>query len=101
MTCIIDWGSAVIARITELLATPGLEGSTSLPSRPRTGAFRSCFEPRVAEIDPDEWKKAERIRHFSRLVRLLPKQHYNLFTALNDFVYKTENEGPGGSVDYA
>ncbi|KAI5859410.1 kinase-like domain-containing protein [Durotheca rogersii] len=101
ITCIIDWGSATSGPITELLTTPGLAGSASPPSRSQITAFRSCFNLGVPKIDPDVWKKADRMWYFSRLVRLLSKQDYNLFKTLYELVYEIEDEGAVGSVDYA
>ncbi|KAF7560258.1 hypothetical protein G7046_g3883 [Stylonectria norvegica] len=101
ITCLIDWGFTTSGPITELLATPGLEGSTSLPPRSQTDAFRSSFDSVTSKIEPNEWNKADMMWLFSRLVRLLSKQDLDLFKALYEIVFESENGGLLGSVDYA
>ncbi|KAF4462691.1 kinase-like domain [Fusarium albosuccineum] len=98
ITCIIDWGSATSGPITELLATPGLAGSSSPPSRAQIDAFGSGFTAEEAtKIAPDDWKKGEMMWYFSRLVRLLSKQDYDLFRVLYELAYDVKDSG---SVDY-
>lgn len=91
ITCLIDWGSASSGPITELLATPGLGGSTFAPHEQLVAAFRSGFsaEPPVA---PGSWERADMVWHFSRLVRLLSTQDYTLFQSLYNLVYKLDDE---------
>ncbi|KAF4998054.1 hypothetical protein FDECE_11906 [Fusarium decemcellulare] len=98
ITCIIDWGSTTTGPITELLATPGLAGSSSPPSKAQINTFRSSFITEGAtNIDPDDWKKGEMMWYFSRLVRLLSKQDYNLFKSLYGIAYEVKHSN---SVDY-
>lgn len=101
ITCIIDWASTSLGPITEFLATPELEGSISPPPRSQVAAFRSLFDSGATMVNQDDWKKAERIWYFSRLVRLLSKQDYSLFKALYELVYKIEEDGLSDPVDYA
>ncbi|KAJ3535793.1 hypothetical protein NM208_g6986 [Fusarium decemcellulare] len=98
ITCIIDWGSATSGPIAELLATPGLAGSSLPPSRAQIDAFRSSFTTEGAtNIAPDDWKKGEMMWYFSRLIRLLSKQDYDLFRTLYELAYEVKDSR---SVDY-
>lgn len=92
ITCIIDWGSATTGPVTELLATPGLEGSSKPPSVALTAAFQAGFSQESPNISQDMWERAETIWYFSRVVRLLSGQDLPLFQRLYDLVYKTRDE---------
>ena len=99
ITGIIDWGSTTSGPITELLATPTL-GSSLPPAESQVVAFRSSFELRVMKISPGDWEKADGIRHFSRLVRLLSKQDYVYFKNLYETVWKFQEDGLPDPVNY-
>ncbi|CZR40270.1 uncharacterized protein FPRO_05170 [Fusarium proliferatum ET1] len=100
ITCIIDWGSATTCPVTELLATPGLEGSSKPPSVALTAAFQAGFSQEPPNISRGMWERAEMIWYFSRLVRLLTGQDLPLFRRLYDLVYKTNVVNPSDSRDY-
>ncbi|CVK88378.1 uncharacterized protein FMAN_04945 [Fusarium mangiferae] len=100
ITCIIDWGSATTGPMTELLATPGLAGSSKPPSLALTAAFQAGFSQGSPNISRDMWERAEMIWHFSRVVRLLSGQDLPLFRRLYDLVYKTKLVNPSDSRDY-
>lgn len=90
VTCIIDWGSASVGPVTELLSTPGL-GSSTLPlPDPLIAAFRTGFSRRP--VQPHYWEKADMMWHLARLVRLLSSQDYTLFRALYEIVHQVEGE---------
>lgn len=89
ITSLIDWASASAGPITELLATPGLGGSTFALQEPLTRAFRSGFGARPPFA---RWDRADMMWHFSRLVRLLSTQDYALFQALYKLCYRIEDE---------
>ncbi|KJZ73728.1 hypothetical protein HIM_06846 [Hirsutella minnesotensis 3608] len=93
ITCIIDWGSTTSGPITELLATPGLGKSASPPSEQSIAAFRSGFS-QESQHGLDYWEKADMMWHFSRLVRLLSTQDYELFRALYKLVQSAGSEEP-------
>lgn len=102
ITCLIDWGSAISGPVTELLATPGLEGSRSPPSGSQTDAFRLGFNLERVKVDPDDWRKSEMIWYFSRLVRLLSKQDYDLFKGCYEIVYQVDDDDDSpGSINHA
>ncbi|EPE09970.1 rnase h domain containing protein [Ophiostoma piceae UAMH 11346] len=91
VTGIIDWGSAYAGPLSELLATPGLSGSTLPPEESLVAAFRAGFSQggkTIKTIDPELWVKGEMMWRFSRLVRLLASQDYTLFKALFGLVHK-------------
>ncbi|KAF5580907.1 altered inheritance of mitochondria [Fusarium pseudocircinatum] len=67
ITCIIDWGSATTGPVTELLATPGLAGSSQPPSVALAVAFQAGFSHESSSIKQDMWRKAEMNWYFSRL----------------------------------
>ncbi|KPM38167.1 hypothetical protein AK830_g8396 [Neonectria ditissima] len=92
VTCIIDWGSASSVPMTELLATPGFIGSVSPPTESLVAAFRAGFSQGGQKLDSKLWDKAEKMWHFSRLVRLLSTQDCTLFKALYELVYQKEAE---------
>ncbi|KJK73544.1 hypothetical protein H634G_11202 [Metarhizium anisopliae BRIP 53293] len=92
IACLIDWGSASTGPVTELLATPGLGTSISEPPEQLITAFRSGFSPE--HIPPGSWEKASLMWYFSRLVRLLSTQDYNIFQALYKLVYCTDGKEP-------
>ncbi|KAF5625510.1 altered inheritance of mitochondria [Fusarium sp. NRRL 25303] len=100
ITCIIDWGSATTGPMTELLATPGLAGSSKPPSLALTAAFQTGFSQGSPNISRDMWERAEMIWYFSRVVRLLSGQDLPLFRRLYDLVYKTKLVNPSDSRDY-
>ncbi|KAI1322560.1 hypothetical protein F5Y16DRAFT_413198 [Xylariaceae sp. FL0255] len=86
ITCIIDWTSTTTCPIIELLSTPGLAGPTLPPSSSLVAAFRSSFDAGATNIDASDWKKADAIWYFTRLVRLLSKEDYKLFKSLYDLL---------------
>ena len=101
ITCIIDWSSASLGPITELLATPSLGSSAAPPSDYLAAAFRSGFSQQASKVAPelcrsDLWERSDRMWHFSRLVRLLSKYDYEHFRRLYELVYKPSAEGAGG-----
>ncbi|KAG5826408.1 hypothetical protein H9Q74_003502 [Fusarium xylarioides] len=99
ITCIIDWGSATTGPVTELLATPGLAGSSKPPSGALAAAFQAGFSQESPNISRDLWERAEMMWCFCRLVRLLSGQDLPLFQRLYDLVYRTEIEYPSDSRD--
>ncbi|KAI3316650.1 kinase-like domain-containing protein [Xylariaceae sp. AK1471] len=101
ITCIIDWASTTTGPIIELLSTPGLAGSTLPPSSSLINTLRSSFNVGGIKIDSDNWKKAEAVWYFARLVRLLSRQDYKLFKSLYERVNFTEDQRVAESVDYA
>ncbi|KAF5678050.1 altered inheritance of mitochondria [Fusarium denticulatum] len=96
----IDWGSATTGPVTELLATPGLAGS----SKPLPVALATAFQAGFLEESPDfrqdMWTRGETMWYFSRLVCLLSGQDLPLFQRLYDLVYKAGVENPSDSRDY-
>ncbi|KAF5701292.1 altered inheritance of mitochondria [Fusarium mundagurra] len=70
VTCIIDWGSATTGPVTELLATPGLAGSSKPPPVALVAAFQAGFLEESPEFRQDMWGKAEIMWYFSRLTGL-------------------------------
>ncbi|KAL9479623.1 hypothetical protein ACSS6W_004409 [Trichoderma asperelloides] len=100
ITCIIDWSSASTGPIAELLATPGLGGSTRPPSDSLTVAFRSGFGRRVTKISPELcnpklWQTSDNMWYFSRLVRLLSRNDYEHFRRLFELVHEPSAEETG------
>ncbi|RYP13686.1 hypothetical protein DL765_006768 [Monosporascus sp. GIB2] len=91
VTCIIDWGSASVGPVTELLSTPGLGSNSSPLPEPLVAAFRSPYSQRW-HLEPRYWAKADMMWYFSRLVRLLSMQDYNLFRVLYETLNKVEGE---------
>ncbi|KAF5613873.1 kinase-like domain protein [Fusarium subglutinans] len=100
VTCIIDWGSAITGPMTELLATPGLAGSSKPPLATLTAAFQAGFSEEYLNISQDMWRRGEMMWSFSRLVRLLSGQDLSLFQMLYDLVYKTGVENPSDLRDF-
>ncbi|KAF5665951.1 kinase-like domain-containing protein [Fusarium circinatum] len=100
VTCITDWGSATTGPMTELLATPGLAGSSKQPLAALTAAFQACFSEEYLNINQDMWRRGEMMWSFSRLVRLLSGQDLALFQELHGLVYKTGDGKPLDSRDY-
>ncbi|KAF4437118.1 kinase-like domain [Fusarium acutatum] len=100
ITCIIDWSSATTGPVTELLATPGLAGSSKRPSVALTTVFQAGFSHESPNINQNMWERAEMMWYFSRLVRLLSGQDLPLFQRLYGLVYKTGVENPSDSNDY-
>ena len=88
VTSIIDWGSAYAGPLSELLATPGLSGSTSPPGESLIAAFRAGFVQGGKTIEPELWVKGEMMWHFSRLARLLSTQDYALFKTLFELAHE-------------
>ncbi|KAF7552499.1 hypothetical protein G7046_g7388 [Stylonectria norvegica] len=87
ITSIIDWASASSGPVTELLATPGLNGSLSPPKETLAAAFRTGFCQGGKVVEPKQWGKAEAMWHFTRLVRMLSIQDYTHFKLLYGLVY--------------
>ncbi|KAF7552778.1 hypothetical protein G7Z17_g4073 [Cylindrodendrum hubeiense] len=88
VTSIIDWGSAYAGPLSEMLATPGLSGSTSPPGESLVAAFRAGFGQGGKTIEPELWVKGEMMWCFSRLVRLLSTQDYALFKTLFELAHE-------------
>ncbi|UPL01879.1 hypothetical protein LCI18_012813 [Fusarium solani-melongenae] len=86
------FGSTTIGPVTELLATPGLAGSSNPPSSSLVAAFKTGFSQESPNIEQGLWDRAEMIWYFSRLVRLLSGQDLPLFQTLYELVYKSEPE---------
>ncbi|KAF5976571.1 kinase-like domain-containing protein [Fusarium coicis] len=99
ITCIIDWGSATTGPVTELLATPGLAGSSQPPPAAFAAAFQAGFSEEFPEFRQGMWTRGEMMWHFSRLVRILSGQDLPLFRRLYDLVYKTGAKSPSDSRD--
>lgn len=59
---------------------------------PFVGAFRTGFVSSGHAIEPEQWRRAEMMWRFSRLVRLVSTQDYKLFKALYDIVYETDSD---------
>ncbi|KAF5599289.1 RNase H domain-containing protein [Fusarium pseudoanthophilum] len=87
ITCIIDWSSASASPTSELLSTPGLNGSLSPPKPSLVTAFRSGFRNGGQVPGPQQWARADMMWYFLRLVRMLSTQDYTLFKSLYDLVY--------------
>ncbi|SCV25445.1 uncharacterized protein FFB14_00338 [Fusarium fujikuroi] len=100
ITCIIDWGSATIGPVSELLATPGLAGPSKPPSSALTSAYQAGFSRGPLKVSRDMWERGEMMWYLSRLVRLLSGQDLLLFQRLYDLVYKSKVEGTPDSIDY-
>ena len=57
ITCVIDWGLASTAPITELLAGFGMPNPRFLPSPPLIAAFRTGYEEKLGrKMDPEFWE---------------------------------------------
>jgi hypothetical protein len=100
ITCIIDWSSASIGPIAELLMTPGLGGSAKPPSESLTAAFRSGFGRRATQQPPEFslsrlWQISDNMWSFSRLVRLLSKNDYEHLSRLFELIYNPSAEEAG------
>ncbi|KAK4153916.1 hypothetical protein C8A00DRAFT_33317 [Chaetomidium leptoderma] len=92
ITCIIDWGSASSVPLAELLAASGqvlhiCGPETTAETHLLTAAFRAGFErttcsgnPRV--VGSDTWARADMVRPFQRLVRMLSTRDYHDFAEL-------------------
>lgn len=93
ITCIIDCGSASSGPVTELLATLELGNSATPPLEEFTAAFKSGF-CQESQYHLDYWGKADMMWHYSRLVRLLSTQDYELFRALYKLVYEAGDKEP-------
>lgn len=100
ITCIIDWGSAIIGPVTELLATPGLAGPSNPPAPCLIASFQSGFSQGHQVVERDMWNKAEMMWYFSRLVRLLSGQDLLLFQKLYELVYKSKVDAFSNLIDY-
>ncbi|KAL1850970.1 hypothetical protein VTK73DRAFT_9588 [Phialemonium thermophilum] len=92
VTYIIDWGSAYAGPVAELLATPGLCGSSSPPPESLTAAYREGFTQGGVKVEPEQWEKAGMVWFFTRLVRLVARQDMALFQGLYEAVHKTKLE---------
>ncbi|KAF5704370.1 RNase H domain-containing protein [Fusarium mundagurra] len=92
ITCIIDWSSASASPTAELLSTPGLNGSLSPPKPSLVAAFRSRFRNGSQVLGTQQWERADKMWHFSRLVRMLSTQDYTLFKSLYDLVYQRNSD---------
>ncbi|KAF4948919.1 hypothetical protein FGADI_9203 [Fusarium gaditjirri] len=86
ITCIIDWSSASVSPMAELLSTPGLNGSLSPPKSSLVAAFRLGFRNGSQALGPEQWERADKMWCFLRLVRMLSTQDYTLFKSLYDLV---------------
>ncbi|KAL2017730.1 hypothetical protein VTK56DRAFT_1700 [Thermocarpiscus australiensis] len=85
ITGIIDWASASTVPFAELLACPRmLQASASPAEKPLAAAFQARFKQasHVELVAPDVWKRADMMRLFHRLVRMLSTQDYHDFAAL-------------------
>ncbi|KAF4950123.1 hypothetical protein FGADI_8392 [Fusarium gaditjirri] len=100
VTCIIDWGSATTGPVIELLATPGLAGSSKPPPVALAAAFRAGFSQESPNINRDLWGRADMMWYFSRLVRLLSGQDLPLFQRLYGLVFMSGVEYPSDSIDH-
>lgn len=87
ITCLIDWGSASIGPMAELMATPKL--ANHFPDLNST--FRSAFDPGNLYA-PALRKKADMMPHFTKFVRLLSLHDYPLFKGLYRLVYGRDAE---------
>ncbi|KIH90281.1 hypothetical protein SPBR_00623 [Sporothrix brasiliensis 5110] len=94
ITSVIDWGSASVGPVTELLVTPGFNGSFAPPPDSLIVAFKTAFQQtaRGRSFEPEQWEKAERIRHFTPLVRTLSTQDLTLFQNLYKLVYDKDSD---------
>ncbi|CAK7271449.1 hypothetical protein SEPCBS119000_004610 [Sporothrix epigloea] len=90
ITSIIDWSSASTGPLTELLAIPERNDSFLPPKESLVAAFRSGFCQGGQTIEPEQWRTADKIWHFTRLVRMLSVQDYVHFKALYDIVYEKD-----------
>ncbi|KAF5019493.1 hypothetical protein F66182_8500 [Fusarium sp. NRRL 66182] len=91
ITSIIDWGSASSSPMSELLATPGLNGSLSPPKESLVVAFRSGFCQGGQIVGSEQWRTADKMWRFVRLVRMLSTQDYMHFKTLYELVYKKDS----------
>ncbi|RBR10016.1 hypothetical protein FVER53590_26182 [Fusarium verticillioides] len=87
ITCIIDWSSASASPASELLSTPGLDGSLSPPKPSLVTALRSGIRNGGQVLGPQQWAGADKMWYFLRLVRMISTQDCTLFQSLYDFVY--------------
>ncbi|KAF5979717.1 RNase H domain-containing protein [Fusarium coicis] len=92
ITCIIDWSSASASPASELLSTPGLNGSLSPPKPSLVTAFISGFRNRGQVLGPQQWARADKMWYFLRLARMLSTQDYTLFKSLYDLVYNKNSD---------
>ncbi|KAF5649501.1 RNase H domain protein [Fusarium tjaetaba] len=92
ITCIIDWSSASASPTSELLSTPGLNGSLSPPKPSLIAAFRAGFRDGDQVLRPQQWARADKMWYFLRLVRMLSTQDYTLFKSLYDLVYNENSD---------
>ncbi|KAF5568292.1 RNase H domain-containing protein [Fusarium napiforme] len=92
ITCIIDWSSASASPTSELLSTPGLNGSLSPPKLSLITAFRSGFRNADQVPEPQQWERADKMWYFLRLVRMLSTQDYTFFKSLYDLVYNKNSD---------
>ncbi|PNP85941.1 hypothetical protein FNYG_00997 [Fusarium nygamai] len=86
ITSIIDWSSASTSPTSELLSTPGLNGSLSSLKPSLIAAFRLGFRNGGQVPEPQQWARADKMWYL-RLVRMLSTQDYTLFKSLYDLVY--------------
>ncbi|GAB1311527.1 hypothetical protein MFIFM68171_01737 [Madurella fahalii] len=95
ITCVIDWGSASSVPITEALATPGLRISNSATEEALVAAFRAGFGRAPCDEEPTGptmWQRADMMRLFQRLVRMLSTRDYHDFVALFALLNRAEED---------
>ncbi|CAK7271447.1 hypothetical protein SEPCBS119000_004609 [Sporothrix epigloea] len=90
ITSIIDWSSTTTVPMSELLAGPRINSSLATPKQALVAAFRSGFCQRDQSVEPEQWRTADKIWHFTRLVSMRTLQDYTHFKALYDLVYEND-----------